>query len=44
MLLITHQVNITALIGGGVSSGEMVVVRPQEDSFTVVGRLSVPSR
>lgn len=43
-LLITHQVSITALTGGGVSSGEMVVVRPQEDSFTVVGRLSVPSR
>ncbi|MDM7481983.1 MAG: hypothetical protein P3W96_008235 [Halomonas sp.] len=44
MLLITHQVNITALIGGGVSSGEMVVVRPQEDGFAVVGRLSIPSR
>ncbi|HBA00518.1 MAG TPA: histidine phosphatase family protein, partial [Halomonas sp.] len=28
----------------GVSSGEMVVVRPQEEGFTVVGRLSVPSR
>ncbi|WP_404376326.1 hypothetical protein [Vreelandella aquamarina] len=41
MLLVTHQVNITALTGGGVSSGEMVVVRPQEDGFTVVGRLSV---
>ncbi|XQU08658.1 histidine phosphatase family protein [Halomonas sp. LY9] len=44
LLLITHQVNITALTGGGVSSGEMVVVRPQEEGFTVVGRLSVPSR
>ena len=44
MLLVTHQVNITALTGGGVSSGEMVVVRPQEEGFTVVGRLSVPSR
>ncbi|WP_422103280.1 histidine phosphatase family protein [Vreelandella sp.] len=44
LLLVTHQVNITALTGGGVSSGEMVVVRPQEEGFTVVGRLSVPSR
>ncbi|MCP1317295.1 histidine phosphatase family protein [Vreelandella lionensis] len=44
ILLVTHQVNITALTGGGVSSGEMVVVRPQEEGFTVVGRLSVPSR
>lgn len=44
LLLVTHQVNITALIGGGVSSGEMVVVRPQEEGFAVVGRLSIPSR
>ena len=41
MLLITHQVNITALTGGGVSSGEMVVVRPQQGSLTVVGRLII---
>ncbi|KUJ86683.1 MAG: phosphoglycerate mutase family protein [Halomonas sp. 54_146] len=41
LLLVTHQVNITALTGGGVSSGEMVVVRPQQGSLTVVGRLSV---
>ena len=44
LLLVTHQVNITALTGGGVSSGEMVVVRPQKDGFAVVGRLSIPSR
>lgn len=41
LLLITHQVNITALIGGGVGSGEMIVLRPTVDSFQVVGRLSV---
>lgn len=41
LLLITHQVNITALIGGGVGSGEMIVLRPSADSFQVVGRLSV---
>nr|WP_298055974.1 histidine phosphatase family protein [uncultured Halomonas sp.] len=41
LLLVTHQVNITALTGGGVSSGEMVVVRPQQGSLAVVGRLSV---
>lgn len=40
-LLITHQVNITALVGSGVSSGEMIVVRPTGDSFQVVGRLNV---
>ncbi|PKG54351.1 MULTISPECIES: histidine phosphatase family protein [Halomonadaceae] len=44
LLLVTHQVNITALIGGGVSSGEMIVVRPTGDSFQVVGRLSINSQ
>lgn len=41
LLLVTHQVNITALTGGGVGSGEMIVVRPTGDAFQVVGRLSV---
>ncbi|GEN28534.1 hypothetical protein HVA01_21800 [Halovibrio variabilis] len=41
LLLITHQVNITALVGSGVSSGEMIVVRPAEQELQVVGRLSV---
>lgn len=41
LLLVTHQVNITALVGGGVGSGEMIVVRPVDDEFEVVGRLSV---
>ncbi len=40
VLLVTHQVNITALTGSGVGSGEMIVVRPTGDSFQVVGRLS----
>ncbi|OWV31678.1 histidine phosphatase family protein [Halomonas campaniensis] len=41
LLLVTHQVNITALVGGGVGSGEMIVLRPTVDSFQVVGRLNV---
>lgn len=41
LLLVTHQVNITALVGGGVGSGEMNVLRPTVDSFQVVGRLNV---
>ncbi len=41
LLLVTHQVNITALMGGGVGSGEMIVVRPVDESLQVVGRLSV---
>ncbi|MEA2119117.1 histidine phosphatase family protein [Halovibrio sp. HP20-50] len=41
LLLVTHQVNITALVGSGVGSGEMIVVRPKNESLQVVGRLSV---
>ncbi|MDR5885764.1 histidine phosphatase family protein [Vreelandella janggokensis] len=41
MLLVTHQVNISALTGRGVGSGEMVVVRPTADGLEVVGRLDV---
>lgn len=41
LLLITHQVNITALVGSGVGSGEMIVVRPAGDGMPVVGRLSL---
>ncbi|MDR5874305.1 histidine phosphatase family protein [Vreelandella gomseomensis] len=41
MLLVTHQVNISALAGRGVGSGEMVVVRPAADGLEVVGRLDV---
>ncbi|APX93719.1 histidine phosphatase family protein [Halomonas sp. 1513] len=41
LLLITHQVNISALVGGGVGSGEMIVVRPDGDDMQRVGRLSI---
>ncbi|MCZ0927564.1 histidine phosphatase family protein [Halomonas janggokensis] len=41
MLLVTHQVNISALTGRGLGSGEMVVVRPTADGLKVVGRLDV---
>jgi len=41
LLLVTHQVNITALVGSGVGSGEMIVVRPAGDEMQVVGRLTV---
>ena len=39
LLLVTHQVNISALIGGGVASGDMIVVKAQDGNLTVVGRL-----
>jgi len=40
LLLVTHQVNINALVGGGVSSGDMLVVQPQDGELTVIGRLT----
>ena len=40
LLLVTHQVNITALVGGGVASGNMVVVQPENSELTVIGRLT----
>jgi broad specificity phosphatase PhoE len=39
LLLVTHQVNISALVGRGVGSGEMVVVRPENGALNVIGRL-----
>ncbi|MYL23625.1 histidine phosphatase family protein [Halomonas alkaliantarctica] len=43
LLMVTHQVNITALTGSGVGSGEMIVVRPEEDGINVIGRLQAGS-
>ena len=43
VVMVTHQVNITALTGIVPRSGEGVVVRPSADGVTVVGRLSLPA-
>lgn len=40
LVVITHQVNITALTGLGATSGEGVVVRASEDRVEVIGRLA----
>jgi len=43
VVLVTHQVNITALTGGFPASGETLVLRLASDSsFDVVGRLPPP--
>lgn len=43
LFMVTHQVNITALTGRGVTSGEIFVIRTQESGeVDVVGRVSVP--
>jgi phosphohistidine phosphatase SixA len=39
MMLVTHQVNITALTGIVPQSGEMIVLRPDGEGFTVLGNI-----
>ena len=39
LVLVTHQVNITALSGVSPQSGEIVVLRPEGENLTVVGRI-----
>ncbi len=39
LILVTHQVNITALTRRGVASGEAVVLNPTGTSFEEVGRI-----
>ena len=39
LVLVTHQVNITALIGGYVESGEIIVVRPKDGKLELAGRI-----
>ena len=42
LVLVTHQVNITALIGVFPGEGEMLVLRPRADSgFDIVGRIKL---
>lgn len=43
VVMVTHQVNITALTGIFPRSGEGIVVRPSAAGLTVVGRLSLPA-
>jgi phosphohistidine phosphatase SixA len=43
VVMVTHQVNITALTGIFPRSGEGIVVRPTATGLTVVGRLSLPA-
>jgi phosphohistidine phosphatase SixA len=45
LVLVTHDVNIRALVGEYVTQGEMVVATPRADgALDVVGRLRVPAR
>jgi phosphohistidine phosphatase SixA len=39
LVMVTHQVNITALTGIHPASGEAVLLKPGQDGFEIVGRL-----
>jgi len=39
LVLVTHQVNIAALGGVNPQSGEIVVLRPDGENLTVIGRI-----
>ncbi|ESQ12494.1 MAG TPA: histidine phosphatase family protein [Chromatiaceae bacterium] len=43
LILVTHQVNITALTGLFPASGEIIVVKPNAKGLEVVGRIPPPS-
>ena len=36
--LVTHQVNVSALLGGWIDTGETIVLRPRGDSLATLGR------
>jgi broad specificity phosphatase PhoE len=40
LVMVTHQVNITALTGVYPRSGEIIVVRPENGRFSVMGKIS----
>lgn len=41
LMLVTHQVNISALAGRSTRSGEILVIVPQGDSFQVIGSILI---
>jgi phosphohistidine phosphatase SixA len=41
LMLVTHQVNITALTGQGTRSGEVLIVRPNGNGLEVLGRILI---
>ena len=42
LVLVTHQVNVTALTGSSVGEGEVLVLAPRQTGFTLVGTIRVP--
>ena len=44
LFLVTHQVNIWALAGHGTDSGEIIVVKPNQDGeMTYLGSILIPA-
>ena len=42
LVLVTHQVNMTALTGSSAGDGELLVLAPDEAGFNLVGRVRPP--
>jgi phosphohistidine phosphatase SixA len=41
LMLVTHQVNISALTGQSTRSGEILIIQPAEDGFDVIGSILI---
>jgi phosphohistidine phosphatase SixA len=41
LMLVTHQVNISALTGRGTQSGEILVIRPTDDGTEILGSILI---
>ena len=41
LMLVTHQVNITALTGRATRSGEVLVIRPTSEGVELLGRIMI---
>ncbi|PTX54827.1 histidine phosphatase superfamily protein (branch 1) [Litoreibacter ponti] len=41
LMVVTHQVNITAITGGGVASGEIIVIRLTDSGAEVIGSILI---
>jgi phosphohistidine phosphatase SixA len=41
LMLVTHQVNISALVGHGTRSGEVLIIRPTDSGIELMGRILI---
>jgi hypothetical protein len=41
LMLVTHQVNISALAGRGTRSGEVLIIREKDDGIEILGSILI---